>query len=68
MVRPSPTASPSPTNARSFVLHEILYRGGAERYVGGQEDMIVDIALRLQAERAPAGRLSDRTRPRRAPT
>ncbi|MEV4598311.1 4-hydroxy-2-oxovalerate aldolase [Amycolatopsis sp. NPDC049253] len=32
--------------------HEILYRVGAERYVGGQEDMIIDIALRLRAERA----------------
>ncbi|MEV0068463.1 4-hydroxy-2-oxovalerate aldolase [Amycolatopsis sp. NPDC050768] len=34
--------------------HEILYRVGAERYVGGQEDMIIDIALRLRAERASA--------------
>jgi 4-hydroxy 2-oxovalerate aldolase len=32
--------------------HEILYRVGAERYVGGQEDMIIDIALRLQQEKA----------------
>ncbi|WP_432844748.1 4-hydroxy-2-oxovalerate aldolase [Amycolatopsis sp. CA-161197] len=32
--------------------HEILYRVGAERYVGGQEDLIIDIALRLRAERA----------------
>ncbi len=31
--------------------HEILYRVGAEKYVGGQEDMIIDIALRLVAER-----------------
>ncbi len=32
--------------------HEILYRVGAAKYVGGQEDMIIDIALRLVAERA----------------
>ncbi|MFI5606825.1 4-hydroxy-2-oxovalerate aldolase [Amycolatopsis sp. NPDC051903] len=32
--------------------HDILYRVGAERYVGGQEDMIIDIALRLQEETA----------------
>ena len=31
--------------------HEILYRVGAAKYVGGQEDMIIDIALRLVAER-----------------
>ncbi|MFD9890802.1 4-hydroxy-2-oxovalerate aldolase [Amycolatopsis sp. NPDC059027] len=35
--------------------HEILYRVGAERYVGGQEDMIIDIALRLVAEKAEKG-------------
>jgi len=34
--------------------HEILYRVGEERYVGGQEDMIIDIALRLRDERAAA--------------
>ncbi|GAA4534261.1 4-hydroxy-2-oxovalerate aldolase [Amycolatopsis samaneae] len=34
--------------------HEILYRVGAERYVGGQEDMIIDIALRLAAEKEAA--------------
>ncbi|TNC25366.1 4-hydroxy-2-oxovalerate aldolase [Amycolatopsis alkalitolerans] len=31
--------------------HEILYRVGANKYVGGQEDMIIDIALRIVAER-----------------
>ncbi|WP_037368363.1 4-hydroxy-2-oxovalerate aldolase [Amycolatopsis orientalis] len=34
--------------------HEILYQVGKERYVGGQEDMIIDIALRLRDERAAA--------------
>lgn len=37
--------------------HEILYRVGAKRYVGGQEDMIIDIALELLRERA-AGELA----------
>ncbi|GLY67648.1 4-hydroxy-2-oxovalerate aldolase [Amycolatopsis taiwanensis] len=32
--------------------HEILYQVGEKRYVGGQEDMIIDIAVRLAAERA----------------
>jgi len=31
--------------------HEILYRCGEKRYVGGQEDMIIDIALQLAEER-----------------
>ena len=31
--------------------HEILYEVGRKRYVGGQEDMIIDIAVRLVAER-----------------
>ncbi len=36
--------------------HEILQRVGEAGYVGGQEDMIIDIALQLQAENlAPAG-------------
>lgn len=30
--------------------HEILYRCGERRYVGGQEDMIIGIALELAAE------------------
>ncbi|WP_033287835.1 4-hydroxy-2-oxovalerate aldolase [Amycolatopsis jejuensis] len=34
--------------------HEILYKVGEEGYVGGQEDMIIDIALRLRDERAAA--------------
>jgi 4-hydroxy 2-oxovalerate aldolase len=34
--------------------HEILYRVGEAKYVGGQEDMIIDIALQLVAEK-PAG-------------
>ena len=29
--------------------HEILYECGARRYVGGQEDMIINIALELAA-------------------
>lgn len=32
--------------------HEILYRVGKARYVGGQEDMIIDIALQLVGEYA----------------
>lgn len=32
--------------------HEILYRCGERRYVGGQEDMIISIALEIQEERA----------------
>lgn len=32
--------------------HEILYEVGRKRYVGGQEDMIIDIAVGLAAERA----------------
>jgi 4-hydroxy 2-oxovalerate aldolase len=31
--------------------HEILQRVGEAGYVGGQEDMIIDIALQLVAER-----------------
>lgn len=31
--------------------HEILQRVGEAGYVGGQEDMIIDVALRLQQER-----------------
>ena len=31
--------------------HEILYRCGEKRYVGGQEDMIIDIALQLAEQR-----------------
>jgi 4-hydroxy 2-oxovalerate aldolase len=34
--------------------HEILQRVGAAGYVGGQEDMIIDIALQLAAEKAGA--------------
>jgi len=32
--------------------HTILQRVGEAGYVGGQEDMIIDIALQLQAEGA----------------
>jgi len=35
--------------------HEILQRVGEAGYVGGQEDMIIDIALQLAAERERAG-------------
>jgi 4-hydroxy 2-oxovalerate aldolase len=31
--------------------HEILYRCGQRRYVGGQEDMIIPLALEIAAER-----------------
>jgi len=31
--------------------YEILQRVGELGYVGGQEDMIIDVALRLAAER-----------------
>ncbi|WP_067973862.1 4-hydroxy-2-oxovalerate aldolase [Mycolicibacter icosiumassiliensis] len=34
--------------------HEILYRVGQKRYVGGQEDMIIDIAIQLQHEQTSA--------------
>ncbi|NLT30355.1 MAG: 4-hydroxy-2-oxovalerate aldolase, partial [Propionibacterium sp.] len=34
--------------------HEVLHRVGARGYVGGQEDMIIDIALELQAEQKAA--------------
>jgi len=34
--------------------HEILQRAGAAGYVGGQEDMIIDVALELVAERERA--------------
>jgi 4-hydroxy 2-oxovalerate aldolase len=34
--------------------HEILQRVGAAGYVGGQEDMIIDVALELAAERERA--------------
>ncbi|MQA61768.1 MAG: 4-hydroxy-2-oxovalerate aldolase [Actinophytocola sp.] len=33
--------------------HEILYRCGERRYVGGQEDMIINIALEIAAENEP---------------
>jgi 4-hydroxy 2-oxovalerate aldolase len=35
--------------------HEILQRVGEAGYVGGQEDMIIDVALGLQQERELAG-------------
>ena len=35
--------------------HEILQRVGEAGYVGGQEDMIIDVALQLQQERETAG-------------
>jgi len=35
--------------------HEILQRVGEAGYVGGQEDMIIDVALQLLAERDRAG-------------
>jgi 4-hydroxy 2-oxovalerate aldolase len=34
--------------------HEILQKVGEAGYVGGQEDMIIDIAIRLAEQRAPA--------------
>jgi 4-hydroxy 2-oxovalerate aldolase len=34
--------------------HEILQRVGEAGYVGGQEDMIIDVALQLAAERERA--------------
>src|SRR6266498_1565060 len=33
--------------------HEILQRVGEAGYVGGQEDMIIDIAIQLATERSP---------------
>ena len=35
--------------------HAILQRVGEAGYVGGQEDMIIDIALQLAEERDAAG-------------
>jgi 4-hydroxy 2-oxovalerate aldolase len=35
--------------------HEILQRVGEMGYVGGQEDMIIDVALELAAKREEAG-------------
>lgn len=35
--------------------HEILQRVGEAGYVGGQEDMIIDVAIQLQQERETAG-------------
>jgi len=35
--------------------HEILQRVGEAGYVGGQEDMIIDVAMQLQQERELAG-------------
>ncbi|MPY97990.1 MAG: 4-hydroxy-2-oxovalerate aldolase [Actinophytocola sp.] len=35
--------------------HEILYRCGERRYVGGQEDMIINIALEIAEERQAVG-------------
>ena len=34
--------------------HEILARVGEAGYVGGQEDMIIDVALTIAAERSRA--------------
>ena len=34
--------------------HDILRRVGEAGYVGGQEDMIIDVAIRLAEERAAA--------------
>ena len=43
--------------------HEILQRAGELGYVGGQEDMIIDIAVRLAQERTwPGRRAVDRFR------
>ena len=38
--------------------HAILQRVGEAGYVGGQEDMIIDIALTLQQERETAAGVS----------
>jgi len=35
--------------------HEILQRVGEAGYVGGQEDMIIDVALQLVSEKEKAG-------------
>jgi acetaldehyde dehydrogenase (acetylating) len=35
--------------------HVLLQRAGEAGYVGGQEDMIIDIALQVQRERETAG-------------
>src|SRR5271156_160617 len=41
--------------------HVILQRVGEAGYVGGQEDMIIDVALQLQQERETAGAAGCRT-------
>jgi 4-hydroxy 2-oxovalerate aldolase len=37
--------------------HAILQRVGEAGYVGGQEDMIIDVALQLLEEKASTGQL-----------
>ena len=64
-------ATSAPTVCSSFLLHAqraaerygapahaILQRAGEAGYVGGQEDMIIDIALTLQQERETAAGVS----------
>ena len=42
-------------SATAYPAHEILQRVGGAGYVGGQEDMIIDVALQLVRERESAG-------------
>jgi len=49
-----PAARAARGGAYGVPAHEILQRAGQAGYVGGQEDMLIDIALRLaQARRSP---------------
>jgi 4-hydroxy 2-oxovalerate aldolase len=43
--------------------HEILQKVGEAGYVGGQEDMIIDVALQLVQERETAGTVTRQMRP-----
>jgi 4-hydroxy 2-oxovalerate aldolase len=47
----SSTTSNAPPNAKALPTHQILQRVGEAGYVGGQEDMSIDIAIQLDQRR-----------------